>query len=64
MFNIVFILGLVFITTLILANLWVKLIHPFLFEEAIEDKLDDAVETRVMREADKKAAEILNQEEA
>ena len=62
MFKVFFTLGVVFVTLVVIGNLWVRLIHPFLFGEAIEDKLDDAIEQKVMNEADKKAAEILKEE--
>ena len=61
MFQLVFILSMAFIITLIVSNLWIHVIHPFLFGESIEDKLDNAVEQKVMNEADKKAAEILKE---
>lgn len=57
-----FILAMVFFITLVVGNLWVHFIHPFLFGEAVEDKIDDAVEEKIMKEADKKAAEILEEE--
>lgn len=63
MFRVVFMLGMMLAILIAISVLWVKVIHPFLFEEVIEDKLDDAVEQRVLRETDKKAAEILNGDE-
>lgn len=62
MFQLVFYIGMLFIIAVVVGNLWVSYIHPFLFGEAIEDKLDDAVEEKVMKEVDKKAAEILKEE--
>lgn len=61
MFQLVFVLTMVFVVALITSNLWIHVIHPFLFGESIEDKLDNAVEQKVMNEADKKAAEILEE---
>lgn len=62
MFKIFFTLGVIFCVALIVGNLWVHLIHPFLFGEAVEDKLDDAAEQKVMNEVDKKVDEILKEE--
>lgn len=63
MFRLVFTLAMIFFAVLVVGNLWVHFIHPFLFGEAIEDKLDSAAEEKVMKEVDKKAAEILEEEE-
>lgn len=62
MFNVLFTLGILFVVLAGLGALWVNVIHPFLFDEALEDKLDDAVEQKVMSEADKKVDEILKEE--
>jgi hypothetical protein len=41
---------------------WDKFIHPLLFKEEIDLKLEDAVETKVLRETDKKVEEILRED--
>lgn len=63
MFRLLLMLGILFVLLVVVGNLWVRIIHPLLFKELIEDKLDDAVEQKVLKEADKKAAEILSHEE-
>ena len=62
MFRVFFMLLVLFVATFVIGTLWVKVIYPFLFGEAIEDKLDDAVHQKMMSEADKKAKQILESE--
>lgn len=62
-------MGLIFIRLVVLfASLtfvylvWDKVIHPLLFKEKIETKLESAVETKVLMETDKKVEEILSKD--
>lgn len=63
MFGILLNIGIIFAILFIVGNLWVRFIHPMLFKDQIDDKLEDAVEKKILNDADKKAAEILNDEE-
>ncbi len=62
MFGVLFTLTIVFILLVVVGNIWIHLIHPFLFGEVIEDKIDSAVETKVMKETDKQVDKILKEE--
>lgn len=62
-FALLFRIGIIFLILFIIGNLWVRFIHPMLFNDYLEDKLDDAVEKKILKETDKKAAEILSDEE-
>lgn len=64
MFELLFKIGIIFVILFVIGNLWVRFIHPMLFNDHIEDRLDGAVEKKILKETDKKAAEILSDEAA
>jgi hypothetical protein len=63
-------MGLLFIRLVILFAalivayiVWDKVIHPLLFKEEIDEKLESAAETKIKRKVDKEVQNILKEED-
>ena len=55
-------LVILFSFVLLASTVWEKLIHPWLFAEKIEDKIEGAVEEKTMKDVDDKVKDILNKQ--